>query len=89
MGDYLRDLASKPTAFLPEAYAGVTPGELRATMAKARLLSDTQVVAMIQHRLEQTHRETGKEKFIIDGFPRTVASAKLYDRMVGAPFTHS
>lgn len=83
--DHLRELASKPHAFPPEVYAGVTPNELSATMAEARLLSDATVVAIIKSRLEHVFRETGKDVFIIDGFPRAVASADLYDRAVSAP----
>lgn len=82
VGDYLRDLCRNPTAHPMEAFAGQEPETLATTMRKAELLSAEQIVSIVRYRLEKLSAENGQTKFIIDGFPRTLESAKLFEKEV-------
>jgi len=66
---------------LRAAVAAETPIGLqaKATMDRGQLVSDEVVVGIIADRIEQPDAKVG---FILDGFPRTVAQAEAFDRML-------
>jgi len=82
VGDYLRNLCKNPTAHPVEAFAGQEPEVLATTMREAQLLSAEQIVSIVRYRLEKLSAENGQTKFIIDGFPRTLESAQLFEKEV-------
>jgi adenylate kinase len=66
---------------LRAAVAAGTPLGLKAkaVMDRGKLVSDEDVVSIIADRIEQADAKSG---FILDGFPRTVAQAQAFDRML-------
>ena len=66
-GDLLRQAVKEKTA------AGIEAAEY---MQVGKLVPDSLVIALITRRLEQ---DDGKNGFILDGFPRTVAQAKALE----------
>ena len=66
---------------LRAAVAAGTPVGLKAkaVMDRGDLVSDEIVVGIIADRIEEAGRQAG---FILDGFPRTVAQAEAFDRML-------
>ncbi|MBD2748743.1 adenylate kinase [Microvirga sp. BT688] len=66
---------------LRAAVAAGTPVGLKAkaVMDRGELVSDDIVVGIIADRIEEHDAKTG---FILDGFPRTVAQAEAFDRML-------
>src|SRR5215470_1438742 len=64
-GDILREMSTSETPL------GV---QLRETMAAGRLVSDEALAEVIKMR---TARQDCRGNFILDGFPRTMAQAKL------------
>jgi adenylate kinase len=67
---------------LRAAVAAGTPVGLKAkaVMDRGELVSDDIVVGIIADRIEEQDARSG---FILDGFPRTVAQAEAFDRMLG------
>ena len=67
---------------LRAAVAAGTPVGLKAkaVMDRGELVSDEIVVGIIADRIEEADARQG---FILDGFPRTVAQAEAFDRMLG------
>jgi adenylate kinase len=68
---------------LRAAVAAGTPVGLKAkaVMDRGDLVSDEIVVGIIADRIEE---QDAKRGFILDGFPRTVAQAEAFDRMLAA-----
>lgn len=68
---------------LRAAVAAGTPVGLKAkeVMDRGDLVSDDIVVGIIADRIEEQDARSG---FILDGFPRTVAQAEAFDRMLSA-----
>jgi adenylate kinase len=68
---------------LRAAVAAGTPVGLqaKAVMDRGDLVSDEIVVGIIADRIEEQDAKAG---FILDGFPRTVAQAEAFDRMLAA-----
>ena len=68
---------------LRAAVAAGTPVGLKAkaVMDRGDLVSDDIVVGIIADRIEEQDAKPG---FILDGFPRTVAQAEAFDRMLAA-----
>jgi len=66
---------------LRAAVAAGTPVGLqaKAVMDRGDLVSDDIVVGIIADRIEEADAKPG---FILDGFPRTVAQAEAFDRML-------
>jgi len=66
---------------LRAAVAAGTPVGLKAkaVMDRGELVSDDIVVGIIADRIEEQDAKSG---FILDGFPRTVAQAEAFDRML-------
>ncbi|MBB4041880.1 adenylate kinase [Microvirga flocculans] len=66
---------------LRAAVAAGTPVGLKAkaVMDRGELVSDDIVVGIIADRIEEQDAKGG---FILDGFPRTVAQAEAFDRML-------
>lgn len=66
---------------LRAAVAAGTPVGLKAkaVMDRGDLVSDDIVVGIIADRIEESDAKPG---FILDGFPRTVAQAEAFDRML-------
>ena len=66
---------------LRAAVAAGTPVGLKAkaVMDRGDLVSDDIVVGIIADRIEEQDAKSG---FILDGFPRTVAQAEAFDRML-------
>lgn len=66
---------------LRAAVAAGTPVGLKAkaVMDRGNLVSDDIVVGIIADRIEEQDAKGG---FILDGFPRTVAQAEAFDRML-------
>jgi adenylate kinase len=66
---------------LRAAVAAGTPVGLKAkeVMDRGDLVSDDIVVGIIADRIEEVDAKPG---FILDGFPRTVAQAEAFDRML-------
>jgi adenylate kinase len=66
---------------LRAAVAAGTPVGLKAkaVMDRGELVSDEIVVGIIADRIEEADARQG---FILDGFPRTVAQAEAFDRML-------
>lgn len=81
VGDYLRDLCNKPNDFPAAARADLKPQELATNMKEAKLLPAEAMVKIMRFKLEQEYAK-GCFKFFIDGFPRTLDSAKLFDEEV-------
>lgn len=67
-GDLLREEAKKPTPL---------GGELKKRMAEGHLISDQLVMELLVRRLAEADCQNG---FILDGYPRTDAQAKLLDQ---------
>lgn len=60
--------------------AGTPVGlQAKAVMDRGELVSDDIVVGIIADRIEE---DDAKKGFILDGFPRTVAQAEAFDRML-------
>ena len=60
--------------------AGTPVGQkAKAIMDRGELVSDDVVVGIIADRIEEADARSG---FILDGFPRTVAQAEAFDRML-------
>src|SRR3712207_1853897 len=66
---------------LRAAVAAGTPVGLKAKaiMDRGALMSDDVVVGIIADRIDEADARSG---FILDGFPRTVAQAEAFDRML-------
>src|SRR5215218_415507 len=60
--------------------AGTPVGQTaKAIMDRGDLVSDDVVIGIIADRIEEAD---AREGFILDGFPRTVAQAEAFDRML-------
>jgi len=67
-GDLLREEQKKQTELGEKA---------RGYMEKGELVPDELVIAILQQRLQQA--DAAEQGFILDGFPRTIAQAKILD----------
>ena len=59
----------------------MSPAEIEANLKERRLIEPRPMVAIVQHKLDQ-ERKNGHNKFIVDGFPRSEGSAKLFEGQV-------
>ena len=78
-GDMLRDAVKKGTDIGREA---------EAYMKKGELVPDAVMIRIIEHRLDAGRRD---DRYMFDGFPRTIAQAELLETSVarrGGKLTH-
>ena len=82
IGDCLRQLSNSNT----QRFAGLTLRDMQAWLQSRALLPPEVTTAVIAHMigLEQ-QREGGKRHFLIDGYPRTVPAAVLFELDIGKP----
>lgn len=80
-GDCLRDLANRPGEHSKEAYAGLSPDALTQVMRGSGLITSEEIVEILRFKLGKEY-QSGTKKFIIDGFPRNLESARAYEKLV-------
>lgn len=69
-GDILRNKANEDSA---------EGREIKELLAAGKFVSDETIVKLLQERLSQDDCKNG---YILDGFPRNVSQAKIYDEML-------
>ncbi len=70
-GDMLRDAVAAGTAL---------GSRVKAVMACGDLVDDATMIAVVRQRLDRDDAVGG---FVLDGFPRTIAQAEVFDALVG------
>ena len=81
VGDHLRGLRDHPEAHAEDAFGGLSRDAIEVTLRERRLLAPDPLVAIIQHKLKEESSQ-GNTLFVIDGFPRSDASAELFEKKV-------
>ncbi|KAK3716511.1 bifunctional uridylate/adenylate kinase [Vermiconidia calcicola] len=84
LGDHLRALCNPDSGYPIEALGGLPLGRLQADMKVRKLLEAGPIVGILKYRIEQEKR-TGRQTFVIDGFPRADDSAVEFEAKVGKP----
>lgn len=86
-GDYLRQLRESNPADVPAAaLAGMTVQEIRSKLEARELIDPDNMAEILRYKIAQYSRN-GKEKFVIDGFPRSDESAAVFEVKVCEPFS--
>ncbi|EME46022.1 hypothetical protein DOTSEDRAFT_126084 [Dothistroma septosporum NZE10] len=80
VGDYLRSLVAGEESQLN----GLTRSRLQKYLKSRELLPPEEIVAMLQRKIQHDCSQ-GQKKVLIDGFPRDLNSAKLWDETVRVP----
>ena len=87
VGDYLRELTRDNPDIPEEARGGLTPAQIQANLDAGTLLKDEQIVKSLKWKLEEESKK-GHEMFIVDGFPRTVEAARMFEAEVSIAHLH-
>lgn len=66
--------------------SSISTEELQTKLKARELVNDESIVAIVKHRLADLRAAT-QTKILIDGFPRTEESARLFDQQVSADGT--
>jgi len=82
-GDYLRELRDSDDEAEAEILKGVgmTIQQLRADLAARRLIRPACLTLILKHKIDQ-ERVRGQVTFLVDGFPRQLDGAKMFDSEV-------
>lgn len=62
---------------------GPLAGDIAAQLESGRLVSDQIVVRLLQQKMEQMTRTTGKRNFLLDGFPRSPGNVAEWKNVFG------
>jgi UMP-CMP kinase len=85
VGDYLRQLSNYPDSAHPNAFGGMTGDQLCTALQNRDLVPPETITSIIRHKLKTEKEKNGKYRFLIDGYPRQVGAARLFDEKITCP----
>ena len=87
VGDHVRNLSKldDTLAITVEQCGGISISEIRNCLREHKALPADVMAAIILHKIHVEERDYGKRPILIDGYPRTIECAELFEREVGEP----
>jgi signal recognition particle GTPase len=83
IGDYLRELCHGSVQQTPDLLGGLDLDTLRANLKARKLVDSAAIVSIIRSKLAE-EQSKGKTAILVDGFPRAVDNAKMFEAEVTA-----
>jgi hypothetical protein len=83
IGDYLRELCHDSGEQTPDTLCVLDLDTLRANLKARKLIDSATIVSIIRSKMVQ-EQSKGKISFLVDGFPRAIDNAKLFEAEVNS-----